>query len=79
MNAQLQVEPLGKMPPVEPDAPLRLAYDTRNFVRWRDPPRAAAGCVLPVQGDADVLALIVLETAGQLGFFNRDRSPIEMR
>ena len=55
---------------VDAPAPLRLAYDTRNFVRWRDPPRAAAGCVLPVQGDAEVLALIVLETQGQLG---RDR------
>jgi diguanylate cyclase (GGDEF)-like protein len=51
-------------------APLRLAYDTRNFVRWRDSPRSAAGCVFPVQGDAEVLALIVLETAGQI---ERDR------
>ncbi len=46
--------------------PLRLAYETRNFLRWRDRARGSVGGVLPVPGGAEVLALIVIETASEL-------------
>lgn len=36
MNAQLQVEPLGKLPPVEPDAPLRLREIPYNYTSFSD-------------------------------------------
>ncbi len=37
---------------------LRLAYESRNLVRWRDRPGHPKGCVLPVQGANEVLGLI---------------------
>ena len=36
MNAQLQFEPSGKLPPVEPDAPLRLREIPYNYTSFSD-------------------------------------------
>jgi diguanylate cyclase (GGDEF)-like protein len=49
-----------------PDS-LRLAYESKNFVHWSGRPRDPAGCVLPVHGVSDVLGLIEIETASELG------------
>jgi diguanylate cyclase (GGDEF)-like protein len=53
--------PLGAAP-----EPLRLAYETRNFVRWRERSGDSSGAVLAVPGGSEVLALVVIETAREL-------------
>ena len=52
---------------------LRLAYESRNVVRWRDLPGHPRGCVLPVQGASEVLGLIEIELGREL---DRDRQSI---
>lgn len=51
-------------------SPLKLAYELKNFVRWRDRARGGAGCVLPVPGEAEPLGLIDIEFSCEL---DRDR------
>ncbi|MDE3175630.1 MAG: diguanylate cyclase [Pseudomonadota bacterium] len=58
---------------VEDDVPLvaaseclRLAYESRNVVRWRDRPGCPKGCALPVQGANEVLGLIEIAVDADL-------------
>ena len=50
--------------------PLRIAHESKNFVRWRERPDDPTSCVFPVLGASDVLGLIEIELVGD---FDRDR------
>src|SRR5450432_3038987 len=52
---------------------LRIAHETKTFVRWRDRPQEPPGCVLPVLGASDVLGLIEIELECEL---NRERQSV---
>ncbi len=47
-------------------SPLRLAYELKNLVRWRDRKTRRTGCVLPVTSEAEPLGLIEIELSAEL-------------
>ena len=70
---ELAESPENDMPLSAASECLRVAYETRTFVRWRERPGSPRGCVLPVLGANDVLGLIEIEVDCE---FDRERQSV---
>ena len=47
-------------------SPLKLAFERKTFVRWRDRATRRSGCVLPAPGEAEPFGLVDIELSGEL-------------
>jgi len=47
-------------------SPIKLAYERKTFVRWRDRATRRSGCVIPALGEVGPLGLIDIELSGEI-------------
>ena len=47
-------------------SPIKLAYESKTFVRWRDRATRRSGCVIPALGEVGPSGLIDIELSGEI-------------